>query len=103
MNYGRAEGAEVGEGASDASYLKAHRTAASLRVNTGSRGMIGWGRHEYKALCRYDASGRPQGFVKAARQTTNYTGAASRLDDLLTPDGCRMTVEDCKASLNLSA
>jgi transposase len=76
----------------DATYLKAHRTASSLRVRRGP-----WAphrshqrRYEYEGSPERveglravtDAEGRPFSFFMTAGQVSDYTGAAALLDDL---------------------
>ena len=68
----------------DATYLKAHRTASSLRVKRGS-----WpadrrtkGGLNTKLHAVTDARGRPISFFMTAGQVSDYTGAAALLDGL---------------------
>ncbi|WP_334655822.1 IS5 family transposase [Sphingomonas panaciterrae] len=69
----------------DATYLKAHRTASSLRVKRGNLGrLIGRtkGGMNTKLHTVADANGRPLSFFMTAGQVSDYTGAAALLDDL---------------------
>jgi transposase len=69
----------------DATYLKAHRTASSLRVKKGGLGrLIGRtkGGMNTKLHAVTDANGRPLSFFMTAGQVSDYTGAAALLDDL---------------------
>ncbi|WP_375272705.1 IS5 family transposase [Sphingomonas sp.] len=69
----------------DATYLKAHRTASSLRVKKGARGrLIGRtkGGMNTKLHAVSDADGRPLSFFMTAGQVSDYTGAASLLDEM---------------------
>ncbi|WP_293974477.1 transposase [Sphingopyxis sp.] len=72
----------------DATYLKAHRTASSLRVKKGSGtpDRAHEGRHGHQAACCgggsapapiADANGRRISFFMTARQVSDYTGAAA--------------------------
>lgn len=68
----------------DATYLKAHRTASSLRVKRGDLGrLIGRtkGGMNTKLHAIADANGRPLSFFRTAGQVSDYTGAAALLDD----------------------
>ncbi|WP_184027349.1 IS5 family transposase [Sphingomonas yantingensis] len=69
----------------DATYLKAHRTASSLRVKKGNLGrLIGRtkGGMNTKLHAVADENGRPLSFFMTAGQVSDYTGAAALLDDL---------------------
>ncbi|HEY0959733.1 MAG TPA: IS5 family transposase [Novosphingobium sp.] len=80
-----AEGAEPATVMIDATYLKAHRTASSLRVKKGNLGrLIGRtkGGMNTKLHAITDANGRPLSFFITAGQISDYTGAAALLDDL---------------------
>jgi len=69
----------------DATYLKAHRTAASLRVKKGDLGrLIGRtkGGLYTKLHAVADANGRPLSFFMTPGQVSDYTGTAALLDDL---------------------
>ncbi|MES3097480.1 IS5 family transposase [Sphingomonas aerolata] len=69
----------------DATYLKAHRTASSLRVKKGALGgLIGRtkGGMNTQLHAVTDAEGRPLSFFMTAGQVSDYTGAAALLDDL---------------------
>ena len=70
----------------DATYLKAHRAASSLRVNqVGGLGrLIGRtkGGMNTKLHAASHANGRPLSFFMTAGQVSDYTGAAALLDDL---------------------
>lgn len=69
----------------DATYLKAHRTASSLRLKRGGLGrLIGRtkGGMNTKLHALTDAKGRPISFFITAGQVSDYTGAAALLDDL---------------------
>ncbi|MCP4026638.1 MAG: IS5 family transposase [Sphingomonas sp.] len=69
----------------DATYLKAHRTASSLRGKKGGLGrLIGRtkGGMNTKLHAVTDAEGRPLSFFMTAGQVSDYTGAAELLDDL---------------------
>jgi transposase len=68
----------------DATYLKAHRTASSLREKGGA-----WAPHRShqggmntKLHTVTDAEGRPLSFFMTAGQVSDYTGVAALLDDL---------------------
>jgi transposase len=65
-------------------YLKAHRTALSLRVKKGARTLIGRtkGGMNAKLHALTDANGRPRSFFITAGQISDYTDAAALLDDL---------------------
>ncbi len=66
-----------------ATYLKAHRTASSLRVKKGSwtiRRAKGGMNTKLHAIT--DANSRPLSFFIIAGRISDYTGAASLLDDL---------------------
>ena len=68
-----------------ATYLKAHRTASSLRVKKGDLGrLIGRtkGGMNTKLHAVADANGRPLSFFMTAGQVSDYTGAVALLDDL---------------------
>lgn len=69
----------------DATYLKAHRTASSLRVKKGGVGRL-IGRTKGGMNTRLhvvtDANGRPISFFMTAGQVSDYTGAAALLDSL---------------------
>ncbi|WP_140986133.1 IS5 family transposase [Asticcacaulis tiandongensis] len=69
----------------DATYLKAHRTASSLRVKRGNVGrLIGRtkGGMNTKLHAVTDANGRPISLFMTAGQVSDYTGAAALLDSL---------------------
>lgn len=68
----------------DATYLKAHRTASSLRVKRGAGRLIGRtkGGMNTKLHAVTDANGRPVSFFITAGQISDYTGAAALLDEL---------------------
>ncbi len=68
----------------DATYLKAHRTASSLRVKGGAGRLIGRtkGGMNAKLHAVTDANGRPISFFMVAGQVSDYTGAAALLDSL---------------------
>ncbi|WP_183969538.1 IS5 family transposase [Sagittula marina] len=69
----------------DATYLKAHRTASSLRFEKGGRGrLIGRtkGGMNTKVHAVTDANGRPIKFFMTAGQVSDYTGAAALLSNL---------------------
>ncbi len=69
----------------DATYLKAHRTASSLREKKGDLGrLIGRtkGGMNTSLHAVSDADGRPLSFFMTAGQVSDYTGAAALLDDL---------------------
>ncbi|MEG8055019.1 IS5 family transposase [Sphingomonas aerolata] len=68
----------------DATYLKAHRTASSLRVKEDLGRLIGRtkGGMNTKLHAVSDADGRPLSFFMTAGQVSDYTGAAGLLDDL---------------------
>ena len=69
----------------DATYLKAHRTACSLRAKKGGRGrQIGRtkGGMNTKLHAVTDANGRPISLFMTAGQVSDYTGAAALLDSL---------------------
>ena len=76
----------------DATYLKAHRAASSLRVKRGSRPpyRAHQRRHEHQGSPELveglhavaDANGRPLSFFMTAGQASDYTGTAALLDDL---------------------
>ncbi|HCW49151.1 IS5 family transposase [Brevundimonas naejangsanensis] len=69
----------------DATYLKAHRTASSLRGKKGGLGrLIGRtkGGMNTKLHAVTDASGRPISLFMTAGQVSDYTGAAALLDSL---------------------
>jgi len=66
-------------------YLKAHRTASSLRVKMGGRGrLIGRtkGALNTKLHAITDTSGRPIRFFMPAGPVSDYTGAAALLSSL---------------------
>jgi len=70
----------------DATYLKAHRTASSLRVKKAGSGRLirrTKGGMNTKLHAIADANGRPLSFFMTAGQVGDYTGAAALLDDLL--------------------
>ncbi|WP_298089721.1 IS5 family transposase [uncultured Sphingomonas sp.] len=80
-----AKGAEPKTVMIDATYLKAHRTASSLRVKKGNLGrLIGRtkGGMNTKLHAVADANGRPLSFFMTAGQVSDYTGAAALLDDM---------------------
>lgn len=76
----------------DATYLKAHRTASSLRLKMGGRtpDRPDERRYEHKGSPELverphavtDANGRPISFFLTAGQVSDYTGAAGLLDSL---------------------
>ncbi|MFT9297311.1 IS5 family transposase [Gluconobacter sp. P5B12] len=69
----------------DATYLKAHRTASSLRFKKGDPGrLIGRtkGGMNTKLHAITDQNGRPLSFFMTAGQVSDYTGAAALLDSL---------------------
>ncbi|WP_128115296.1 IS5 family transposase [Brevundimonas diminuta] len=69
----------------DATYLKAHRTASSLRGKKGGLGrLIGRtkGGMNTKLHAITDANGRPISLFVTAGQVSDYTGAAALLDSL---------------------
>ncbi len=68
----------------DATYLKAHRTASSLRVKRGLGRLIGStkGGMNTKLHAVTDANGRPISLFMTAGQVSDYTGAAALLDSL---------------------
>ena len=69
----------------DASYLKAHRPASSLREKRGGAGrLIGRtkGGMNTKLHAVTDARGRPISFFMTVGQVSDYTGAAALLDGL---------------------
>ncbi|MFX0543905.1 IS5 family transposase [Roseovarius sp. S4756] len=69
----------------DATYLKAHRTASSLRGKKGGRGrLIGRtkGGMNTKLHAITDTKGRPIRFFMSAGQVSDYTGAAALLSCL---------------------
>ncbi|GBQ51657.1 transposase [Komagataeibacter sucrofermentans DSM 15973] len=69
----------------DATCLKAHRTASSLRLNKGdSSCLIGRtkGGMNTKLHAITDQSGRPLSFFMTAGQISAHTGAAALLDSL---------------------
>ncbi|WP_409020576.1 IS5 family transposase [Brevundimonas vesicularis] len=69
----------------DATYLKAHRTASSLRVKKGGLGrLIGRtkGGMNTKLHAVTDANGRPISLFMTAGQVSDYIGAAAMLDSL---------------------
>ncbi|WP_295707461.1 IS5 family transposase [uncultured Brevundimonas sp.] len=69
----------------DATYLKAHRTASSLRGKKGGLGrLIGRtkGGMNTKLHAVTDANGRPISLFVTAGQVSDYTGAAALLDSL---------------------
>jgi transposase len=80
-----AEGAEPTTIMIDATYLKGHRTASSLRLKKGGRGrLIGRtkGGMNTKLHTVTDARGRPIKFFMTAGQISDYTGAAALLSSL---------------------
>ena len=68
----------------DATYLKAHRTASSLRVKRDLGRLIGRTKAGINTKLRAvsDADGWPLSFFMTAGQVSDYTGAASLFDDL---------------------
>ncbi|MFT8808655.1 IS5 family transposase [Gluconobacter sp.] len=69
----------------DATYLKAHRTASSLRLKKGNPGrLIGRtkGGMNTKLHAITDQNGRPLSFFVTAGQVSDYTGASALLDSL---------------------
>ena len=68
----------------DATYLKAHHTASSLRVKGDLGRLIGRtkGGMNTKLHAVGDADGRPLSFFMTAGQVSDVTGAAALLDDL---------------------
>ncbi|WP_333712747.1 IS5 family transposase [Yoonia sp.] len=84
-----AEGTETKTIMIDATYLKAHRTASSLRFEKGGRGrLIGRtkGGMNTKLHAITDAIGRPITFFMSAGQDSDYTGAAALLGELPNAD-----------------
>ena len=80
-----AESAESKRIMIDATYLKAHRTASSLRAKKRGRGrQIGRtkGGMNTKLHAVTDARGRPIRFFMSAGQVSDYTGAAALLGRL---------------------
>ncbi|MBN2973486.1 IS5 family transposase [Sphingomonas floccifaciens] len=80
-----AAGAEPQTVMIDATYLKAHRTASSLRIKKGNLGrLIGRtkGGMNTKLHAVADANGRPLSFFMTAGPVSDYTGAAALLDDM---------------------
>ena len=75
----------------DATYLKAHRTASSLRVKGGDSAArsaapkpvltLSKGRHQHYFHAVADANDRPLSFFMTAGQVSDYTGAAALLRD----------------------
>ncbi|MCU9850108.1 IS5 family transposase [Defluviimonas sp. WL0024] len=79
------EGAEQTTIMIDATYLKAHRTASSLRAKKGDGGrLIGRtkGGLNTKLHAVTDAKGRPLRFFMTTGQVSDYTGAAALLGSL---------------------
>ena len=68
----------------DATYLKAHRTASSLRVKKGGVRLIGRTKSglNTKLHAVTDATGRPIRFFMTAGEVSDYTGAAAMLSSL---------------------
>ena len=68
----------------DATYLKAHRTASSLRVKGGLGRLIGRtkGGMNTKLHAVTDANGRPLSVFMTSGQISDYIGAAALLDEL---------------------
>jgi transposase len=68
----------------DATYLKAHRTASSLRVKRGpwAADRPHQGGMNTKLHAVSDADGRPLSFFMTAGQVSDYSGAAALLDVL---------------------
>ena len=69
----------------DATYLKAHRTASSLRLKKGGRVRLIWqtkGGMNTKLHAVTDTSGRPIRFFITAGQVSDYTRAMALLNDL---------------------
>ncbi|WP_228391861.1 IS5 family transposase [Gluconobacter aidae] len=69
----------------DATYLKAHRTASSLRPKKGDPGRLidrTKGGMNTKLHAVIDQNGRPLSFFMTAGQISDYTGAAALLDSL---------------------
>ncbi len=68
----------------DATYLKAHRRASSLRVTRGSRAADRTHQrlHEHQAARRERCNGRPISLFMTAGQISDYIGAAALLDSL---------------------
>ncbi|WP_144038974.1 IS5 family transposase [Gemmobacter megaterium] len=84
-----AEGSEQKTIMIDATYLKAHRTASSLRGEKGGRGrLIGRtkGGPNTKLHAVTDATGRPIRFFMTTGEVSDYTGAAAMLSSLPTAD-----------------
>ncbi|MBB97408.1 MAG: IS5/IS1182 family transposase [Rhodobacteraceae bacterium] len=80
-----AEGADRKTVMIDATYLKAHRAASSLRLKKGGRGrLIGRtkGGMNTKLHAVTDTNGRPIRFFMTAGQVSDYTGAAALLSSL---------------------
>mgnify|MGYP007135618660 CR=1 FL=1 len=75
----------------DAIYLKAHRTASSLRIKRGHGRLIGCtkGDMNTKLHAATNQNGRPLSFFMTARQISVYTGA-SALPDSLLPAECML-------------
>ncbi|WP_085979701.1 IS5 family transposase [Roseobacter sp. SK209-2-6] len=73
----------------DATYLKAHRTASSLRLKKGGRGrLIGRTKGEIntKLHAVTDTNGRPIRFFMTAGQISDYTGARALVSSLPSAD-----------------
>ncbi|MFI2767220.1 IS5 family transposase [Sulfitobacter sp. M22386] len=73
----------------DATYLKAHRTASSLRLKKGGRGrLIGRtkGGMNTKLHAVTDSLGRPIRFFISAGQVSDYTGARALVNSLPSAD-----------------
>lgn len=68
----------------DATHLKAHRTASSLRAKKGARtpDRAHKGGMNTKLHTVTDATGRPIPFFMSAGQVSDYTGAAALLGSL---------------------
>lgn len=79
-----AEGAERKTIMINATYLKAHRTALSLRVKRGAARQIGGtkGGVNTKLHAVTGAMGRPIWFFMSTEQVSDYTGAAALLRSL---------------------
>ncbi|SFS46219.1 Transposase [Sulfitobacter marinus] len=89
----------------DATYLKAHRTASSLRLKRGRGRLIGHtkGGMNTKLYAVTDTIARPVRFFIIAGQVSDYTGAAAlmsdaqRLRDTLTDNGTKPCIPGRKS------
>jgi len=76
----------------DATYLKTHRTALSLRLKIGSAppDRSYQRRYEYQGPCLTDQNGRPLDLFMTARQVTDYSDAVKWKSStgLLLPQSC---------------